>query len=101
MSNVIPFHDPDAPLEGAERQAAIKAYSKAAERIAVDTIGKAFSTASRQPGCGKLGCDDALPLFVEAFRRELRKVDYCLPPERRSNNADGDGQIGGSPPHET
>ena len=75
-SNVVPFRDPDEPLEGAERRAAIKAYWKAAEAIAEQTIAKAFSAVSRQPGCGRLGCEDALPLFVAAFRRELDKPGY-------------------------
>jgi hypothetical protein len=74
MSNIIPFRDPDAPLDGAER----KAYWKAAEAVAAYTVAKAFSAACRQPGCGRLGCEDALPLFVTAFRRELSKMDYCL-----------------------
>lgn len=76
MSNVIPFRDPDAPLEGAEREAAIQCYREAAAAIAAQTIAKAFSAVSRQPGCRRLGCDDALPLFVAAFRCELRKSAY-------------------------
>jgi hypothetical protein len=76
MSKVIPFRDPEAALEGAERKAAIKAYWKAAEAIAAQTVAKAFSAVSRQPGCRRLGIDDALPLFLAAFRRELSKSGY-------------------------
>jgi hypothetical protein len=77
MSNVIQlFDDPDAPLEGAEREAAIQAYREAAAVIAAHAIGQAFGAISRMPGCGGLGCEDALPLFVEAFRRELDKPGY-------------------------
>jgi hypothetical protein len=78
LSNVIQFRDPYAPLESAERKAAIKVCWKAAEAIAADTVAKAFSTARRQSGCGSLSCEDALPLLATAFRRELRKIDYCL-----------------------
>jgi hypothetical protein len=83
MTKVIPFRDSNAPLKGAERKAAIKAYWKAAEGIATEPIGKAFSTVSTQPSCGKMGCDDALPLFVAGCRRQLRKIEYCLPPDGR------------------
>jgi hypothetical protein len=76
MSNVIPFRDPDAPLEGAERDAAIKAYREAAEAIAEHALSKAFSVLARLPNCRRLGCEDAYPLFVEAFRRELDKPCY-------------------------
>jgi hypothetical protein len=39
-------------------------------------IGKAFGFIARAPGCGGLGCEDALRLFAEAFRRELSKCGY-------------------------
>jgi hypothetical protein len=77
MSNVIQlFPEPPAPLQGAEREAAIQAYREAAAVIAAHVIGQAFGGVSRLPGCGGLGCEDALPLFVKAFRRELRKSGY-------------------------
>jgi hypothetical protein len=76
MGTVIAFRVPDAPLEGAERHAAIAAYWKAAEAIAADTVAKAFSAASRQPDCRRIDLNDAVPLFVAAFRRELSKSGY-------------------------
>jgi hypothetical protein len=75
-SNVIPFRSPDAPAEGAERLAAIRAYRAACREVAAETVADAFSAASKAakvPGVRSLGCDDALPLFVAAMRRELRK----------------------------
>jgi hypothetical protein len=76
MGSVIPFRDPDAPPEGAERRAAIKAYYKAAEAIAADAVARAFSAASRQPDCRRIDLNDAVPLFVAAFRRELSRSGY-------------------------
>jgi hypothetical protein len=76
MGSVIPFRDPDAPLEGAERKAAIKACWKASEALAAQIVAKAFSALARQPGCQRIGCEDAMPLFVAALRRELRKTGY-------------------------
>jgi aminoglycoside/choline kinase family phosphotransferase len=40
VSNVVPFRDAAATLEGAARKAAIKAYWKAAEAVAADAIAK-------------------------------------------------------------
>jgi hypothetical protein len=75
MSNVIQlFRDPDAPLEGAEREAAVQAYRKAAAAIAAHTVGKAFSVLVTAPGCRGLGCEDVLPLFVQAFSSEIAKA---------------------------
>lgn len=74
MSNVIPFRDPSAPpiyLKGAEREAAMQCYREAAAVIAREAIGKAFVFLARVPGCRGLGCEDVLPVFAEAFRREL------------------------------
>jgi hypothetical protein len=72
-SNIIAFRHPDAPLEGPKREAAIQAYREAAEAIAERAITKAFGFLARLPDCRGLGCEDVLPLFCEAFRRELDK----------------------------
>ena len=76
MGNIVPFRTPDAPIEGAERKAAIKSYWKAAEVVAERTICEAFSKAFRMPGCNRIDLNDAVPLFVAAFRRELDKSGY-------------------------
>jgi hypothetical protein len=78
-SNVIqfrPFKDPNGPLEGASREAAIQAYREAAEAIAATAVAKTFSFLARLPACRRLGCEDVLPLFGEAFRRELDKSGW-------------------------
>jgi hypothetical protein len=45
-------------------------------RAAADAVAKAFSAASRQSDCRRIDLSDAVPLFVAAFRRELRKSGY-------------------------
>ena len=72
--NVIPFRYPYLPLEGAERLAARRMYREACKSIASEYVAKAFAASSTTPATGKLGCDDALPVFVAAMRRELRKT---------------------------
>jgi hypothetical protein len=72
-SNVIPFRDPDVPLENAEREAAIKAYREVAAAIAEQAVAQAFCVLGRLPACRRLGCEDVYPLFGEAFRREVDK----------------------------
>jgi hypothetical protein len=76
MSNVIPFPNPAAPiyLEGAEREAALQCYREAAATIAREAVGKAFGFLASVPGCRGLGCEEVLPLFVEAFGREIAKA---------------------------
>jgi hypothetical protein len=65
------FGDPPAPLEGAKREAAIQCYREAAAVIAHEAIGKAFSVLATVPGCRGLGCEEVLPLFVQAFGSEI------------------------------
>jgi hypothetical protein len=73
-SNVIPFRDPYLPATGPERLAARRAYRAGCKVIAAEAVAQAFRAAGRVPGVGhRLGCDDALPIFVAAMRRELRK----------------------------
>jgi hypothetical protein len=71
--NVVPFHDPERPLMGKTRAAAIECYREALPEIAARSIGDAFSLTCQLTGCGNLSIEDALPLFVDAFRRELDK----------------------------
>lgn len=77
MSNVIPFRDPDAPLEGEARDRALDLYQGGMKKVAGFFVGAAFSASARIPGCVGLGCEDALPAFVDAMRAEVDKLDYC------------------------
>lgn len=77
MDNVIPFKDPCAPVTGTARLKARRAYRAACNAIAVDVVASAFSATARAPGVEGLGVDDAVPLFVAAVRRELRRVYSC------------------------
>ena len=72
--NVIPFRDPSMPAVGADRLAARRIFRAHCRSIAARTVAQAFSEASKTPGTTKLGCDDALYVFVAAMRRELRKT---------------------------
>lgn len=56
------------------RRAARRAFRVACNAIAVDFVAAAFGAAGRAPGTEGLGIDDAVPLFVAAMRRELRRV---------------------------
>ena len=73
-SNVVPFRNPDLPLEALERLVARRKYREGCKVIAAKTVAQAFAEAVRLPGVGKLGAEDAYPLFVAAMRRELRKM---------------------------
>jgi hypothetical protein len=74
MASILPFRDPALPLEGAERLAARRVFRASCKAIAAKTVAEAFTKAFKTPGTGKLGCDDALRVFVAAMRRELRKT---------------------------
>ena len=78
MSTVLPFRARSAPVElqGAEREAAISAYREAAAVLARGAIGQAFTALSKLPACRGLGCEDAMPALVDAFRRELAASGY-------------------------
>ena len=75
-ARVIPFRDPNAPLEGAARETALADYQRILPEIVTHAIGEAFMASCRAAGCGGLGVEDALPLFVAAMRRELEKSGY-------------------------
>jgi hypothetical protein len=74
MGEVIRFHDPSLPLTGNERLVARRAYRKGCRAVATVAVAHAFSVAAKLPGVDRLGCDDVLPIFVAAMRRELRKT---------------------------
>jgi hypothetical protein len=71
-SSVVSFRDPDLPLEGVERLAGRRG-------VPGQLQGNRRQDCRASPhqsiqGTGKLGCDDALPVFVAVMRRELRKT---------------------------
>jgi hypothetical protein len=70
---VLPFPTPCVALEGEEREAALRVAKFQMEALAQVAIGDAFSVAGRIPGIGKLDLDDFVPVFIDAFRRELDK----------------------------
>lgn len=76
MSNVIPFRDPYAPLEGEARDTALATYREYLKATVRDTVGRAFSQSLRLPECRRLGISDATPAFVEAMRDELGRMGY-------------------------
>jgi hypothetical protein len=73
-SNVVPFRDPYLPLEGTRRLKARRLFRASCKTIAAKAVAEACSEAFNTPGVGNLGCDDGLPVFVAAMRRELRKT---------------------------
>lgn len=70
-ARIIPFRDPDAPLEGEAREAALVLYREGLPLVAHRAVCDALNAACKIPGTGKLSMLDVLPLFVEAMRREL------------------------------
>ena len=72
-SNILPFRDPDAPLLGLERLAARRIFRAGCKAIAARAVAQLFSEACKVRGTEGLGTQEALPLFVAAMRRELRK----------------------------
>jgi hypothetical protein len=75
MASILPFRDPSLPLTGVERLAARRVYRASCKAIAAKAVTQAFSEANKTPGCGKLSVEDALPVFVAAMRRELRRTE--------------------------
>ena len=82
-ARVIPFRDPDAPLEGEAREAALALFREGLKAIALQAVCEAFSAACEIPGCGKLSGGDAVSLFIEAMRRQLDKADQSSGHDRR------------------
>lgn len=72
MSKVIPMFPPEPAL--AERLAARRAYRKRCRDVASVFVAKAFSASAEGI---PIGVEEALPLFVAAMRREMRKVHPC------------------------
>lgn len=68
---VIPFRDPNAALEGKELEAGLVLYREGLKSVAFRAVCDGLNAACKIPGCEKLPVDYALPLFVEAMRREL------------------------------
>jgi hypothetical protein len=56
------------------RLASRRAYRRQAAEVAARCVAEAFTASAKGID---IGCDDALPIFVAAMRRELRKSG-CL-----------------------
>lgn len=67
-AKILNFAAPSVPLK--ERLAVRRAYRKRCRQIAAESIAAAF----RESGKGtSIGIDDAVPIFVAAMRRELKR----------------------------
>ncbi len=75
MSNVISFRNPDTPLEGEARGAALARYREILPVVVSRALSDAFDASWRVARCGDLSGSDLLPLFLEAMRAELAKSD--------------------------
>jgi hypothetical protein len=78
-ADVIRFRDPDAPLDGQARDAALKLLRDVCREIAAQAVSRGFTEVCKTPGCGELSIEDALPVFVEAMRRQLSRADIVPP----------------------
>lgn len=74
MSTVIPFRDPELPLEGEAREAALKTLREALPALVHDGVSATFTRACRLSCCEGLGVDDVTREFVDAVCRELARV---------------------------
>jgi hypothetical protein len=75
-ARIIPFPagSPEPEPAFSERIAARRAYRAGMKRVAEMTMCAAFTQAGKIPGSRGIGVDVALPIFVAAMRRELRKT---------------------------
>lgn len=71
MGDVVPFRDPTAPLEGAERDAAIASIRELLPPIVSAAFSVAFDETCRAAAGSRIGLDDAVRLFIEAVRAEV------------------------------
>lgn len=75
-ANVVPFRDPHAPLEGAERAAALERLRITMPGIAAGACDQAMRMAwaeIRRLGFGKLSIEDIVPLIFESLQKEMRR----------------------------
>lgn len=70
---ILPFRDLGVSAEPspAARRAARRLYRERCRDMATGLVGAALSESCK--GIADLGVDDALPIFVAAMRRELRR----------------------------
>ena len=74
MTNVVYLFPEDETPNAKERKAAIRAFWKVADEIAAEVVPRAFSEAARRSDKRhNPGIDDAVHLFVAAFRRQLKR----------------------------
>jgi hypothetical protein len=73
-ARVIPFRNPRAPLRGAAREAVLAHYRECVKGVAFEAVFRAFETSTRD--FKNVACEELIPLFVEAMRRELARSGY-------------------------
>lgn len=66
--NVVPMFPPRRPLR--ERLAARRAYRERMKQVAAAYVAEAFNSSGKGLN---IGCEEALPLFMAAMRREILK----------------------------
>lgn len=70
-AKVIPLFQPMKQPSLTERLAARRIYRQRCKEMCGSLVARAFTASARGID---IGCDDAVPLFLAAMRRELRKV---------------------------
>ena len=69
---ILPFHlGKSAEPSPVAQRAARRLYRERCREMATSAVATAFSESAK--GIADLGVDDALPIFVAAMRRELRR----------------------------
>jgi len=70
-AKIIPLFPDEMPRPFAERLTARRAYRVRCRQVAAEFVAAAFAVSGENV---PIGIDDAVPLFVAAMRRELRKA---------------------------
>jgi hypothetical protein len=73
-TNVVPLFDPDAPLRGRAREAAMVSYRAAVKALAGRLISDAFTACSRLPEGQDLDFRDAVRIVVDTCQHELERL---------------------------
>jgi hypothetical protein len=71
MSNVIPFHDPQAGPQGDELEAAEAIARMHAFDAVAEGLNHGLLLLSRTRGCERLGVDSLMPIFTAMVRAQL------------------------------
>jgi hypothetical protein len=72
MANIVPLFDPDAPLRGKAREAAVVGYRATVEELVERSMHELFTACCRLPEGQDLGINDALPIIEAAMQRFSR-----------------------------